>query len=551
MKNQWWKEGVYYQIYPKSFNDANGDGIGDLNGIREKSDYLKELGVNILWLSPIFDSPHADNGYDISDFYNIWPSFGSMDDFDELLEATHKKGMKLILDIVLNHTSEEHPWFLESVASKDNPYRDFYHWQEGNGDHPPNNWESFFSEDAWTKYPATDEYYLHLFTKNQPDLNWENPEMRKKLYDILHFWLKKGVDGFRLDVIPLISKIPGYPDNTFTDFNETIERVYANGPRLHEHLNEMYNEVFAHYDAVTLGEGIGVSPDLAPLYVSDKRDELNMVYHFDHMNLDCGPGGRYDNKPWSLKELKAVISDWDESMAGDGWYAWYLGNHDFGRKVTRFGSQKYWEKSAKLLAVLLLSQRAASIIYQGDEIGMTNIRFESIEEHDDIATHNAYRKIVKEGGDLNHFWESIYMNGRDNARTPVQWDDSDYAGFSTHEPWLKVNPNYTSINVKHQSADNQSILHFYKKLVEIRRQYPTLVYGQWKDHFPDHEQLFVYSRISEDQQVLIALNLSDETQELQLVPNLGQMDKKLLLSNYEKGSETTLRPWEAVMYEIL
>ena len=376
MNKVWWKESVVYQIYPRSFKDANNDGIGDLKGIVQKIDYIRNLGVDVIWLCPIYKSPNDDNGYDISDYTDIMAEFGTMDDFDELLKAAHDRGLKIIMDLVVNHTSDEHPWFLASRKSKDNPYRDYYYWRKGSNGSAPNNWQSFFKGSAWEPDKNSEEYYLHLFSKKQPDLNWENPAVRQEVHNLMKFWLDKGIDGFRMDVIPLISKNIHFPDTDYKKFYDVIEHVYANGPRVHEFLREMHEKVLSKYDIMTVGEGPGVTPDNANLYVGCNRKELNMIFHFGHLYLGSGKNGKYDVAPWNLQEFKNIFNIWDKALAGDGWNSIFLGNHDFSRIVSRFGNDvQYRKESAKLLAMLLLSMRGTVFLYQGDEIGMTNVAF--------------------------------------------------------------------------------------------------------------------------------------------------------------------------------
>jgi len=541
---KWWKEAVIYQIYPRSFKDTDGDGIGDLQGIIQKLDYLEELGVNVLWLSPIYPSPNDDNGYDISDYYDILPEFGTRIDFNELLMETHRRDMKLILDLVVNHTSDEHFWFQESRQSNDNPYRDFYFWRP----HPPNNWRSFFGGPAWEYDELSGEYYLHLFTKKQPDLNWENPQVREEVYKIMHFWLDKGVDGFRMDVIPLISKRLDFPDADFSDFNKVVETVYANGPRVHEFLREMHREVLSHYDLMTVGEAPGVPPELANLYVGKNRNELNMIFHFGHMFLDHGPEGKFDVKEWKLSDFKGVFNSWDKAIGEEGWINIYLDNHDFPRLVSRWGNDReYWEKSAKLLATLLMTLRGTPCLYQGTELGMTNVAFDSFDDYRDIETHNFRRLYEEQGRDMDQLLRAVHRQGRDNVRTPMQWSDDEHAGFTTGRPWLRLNPNYPRINADKALQDPNSIYYFYRMLIQIRREHLTLVYGQYEMIDGDSEQVFNYRRWDEEAEYYIFLNFSGEPAEPTGRPKGPSL--QLLCSNYE-GETEMLRPWEARVYRV-
>jgi oligo-1,6-glucosidase len=560
------KQHVIYQIYPRSFADSNGDGVGDLMGIIQKLDYLHDLGVDILWLSPIFQSPNADNGYDISDYEAIQPAFGDMDDFDELLLGVHKRGMKLILDLVVNHSSDEHRWFQESRKSKDNPYRDYYIWRapsppaplpEGEGrkppdgllpspsgrgaggeGNPPNNWQSFFSGPAWTFDEATGEYYLHLFAEKQPDLNWENPKLRQEIYAMMRFWLEKGVDGFRMDVVPFLSKeqsFPDYPDGRYGDLT-----IHANGPRIHEFLQEMNREVLSRFDCITVGEGFGVSASQANLYVGQDRHELNMIYHFDHA-VPREEHRFVDPAPeFTLPELKAVFRKWDDAIGTQGWQNVYFGNHDNPRIVSRLcDSDTYHYESATLLAAVLLTQRGTPSIYQGDEIGMTNCPFTSIAEYDDIQVKNAYRELVASGQyPADIFLQTANRIARDHARTPMQWFATRNAGFTSGRPWLKVNPNYTRINVADQQVRTDSILHFYRRLLRWRKKTPAIWDGTYRDLLPDHPTVWAYERRLGEERLVVVANVSDSDV---YVPDVETGD--MVLSNYTT-SALALRPFE-------
>ena len=444
MKKTWWKESIIYQIYPRSFKDSNGDGIGDIPGIMSQLDYIQSLGVDVIWLCPVYQSPNDDNGYDISNYRVIHPEFGTMEDFDQLLQGIHSRDMKLVMDLVANHTSDEHDWFKESRSSLDNPKRDYYIWKEGKNGAEPNNWQSFFGGKAWELDATTGQYYLHLFTRKQPDLNWENPNVRKEIYDQMRFWLEKGVDGFRMDVISLISK-RHYEDTPFEEFNRTIAEVYANGPQIHEFLQEMNQEVLSRYNVMTVGEGPGITLENGIEYVAEDRKELNMIFHFDHMFLDHGPGGKFDPVKVDFIRFKKIFAEWDQKLGETGWNSIFLGNHDFPRIVSRFADDgEYWEESSKLLAVMLLTMRGTPYIYQGDEIGMTNVAFPSIDDYRDVETLNAWKEKEANGENLDSLLEAIHEQGRDNARTPVQWEDAENAGFSEATPWIEVNPNFKS-----------------------------------------------------------------------------------------------------------
>lgn len=545
----WWKEAVVYQIYPRSFNDSNGDGIGDLPGIIQKLDYIQSLGVTVIWLCPIYQSPNDDNGYDISDYYQIMKEFGSMADFDALLAGVHERGMKLIMDIVPNHTSDEHKWFTESKKSKDNPYRNYYIWQEGIPDQKPNNFPSFFTGSAWQFDENTQSYYLHYFSKKQPDLNWENPKVRKEIFNIMHYWFKKGIDGFRMDVISLISKQTDFPDTKSDVFTEIISKYYANGPRVHEFLKEMNKEVLRKYDCMTVGEGPGITLGNALNYVSEDREELQMIFHFGHMYIDNGPGGKYDPIPYNLVDMKNVFTAWDEKLKNKGWGAIFLGNHDFPRIVSRFGNDgMYWHESAKLLATLLLSMRGTPFIYQGDEIGMTNVAYKSIDDYRDIETLNSWKAALENGEVPEIMMDLVHAQSRDNARTPMHWDNSKYAGFSETTPWIKVNDNYELINANQQEKDLDSVLNYYRKMVSFRKQFDTLVYGDYRCITEDDPHIYAFRRWDETFEFLIILNFSDNHLELPAEINDTFV---LKMNNYKEINEAkALRPWEAKVFLI-
>jgi oligo-1,6-glucosidase len=544
MQKTWWKEAVIYQIYPRSFKDSDGDGIGDLRGITEKLDYLKTLGIDVIWLSPIYQSPNDDNGYDISDYRAIMGEFGSMQDFDELLAGVHQRGMKLLMDLVVNHTSDEHAWFKASRQSKDNPYRDYYIWRP-----KPNNWRSFFFGSAWEFDPQTEEYFLHLFTRRQPDLNWENPKVREEVYSLMRFWLDKGVDGFRMDVIPLISKPPGLPDADNSDFQKVVDEVYANGPRVHEFLQEMNREVSSRYDIMTVGEGIGISPEQGNLYVGGNRQELNMIFHFGHMFIDHGPEGKFDIVPFSWNKVKQIFGQWHQALGEEGWVNIYLDNHDFPRMVSRFGNDgHYHRESAKLLATLILSLRGTPCIYQGSELGMTNVAFDRFEDYRDVETMNIWTEYREAGKDLDSLLKAVHRQGRDNVRTPMQWDTSPHAGFSSGEPWIKVNPNYTNYNAEQALADEDSIFYYYQKFLQFRKQHSTLIYGDYEQIDQNDEKLYAYRRWDADGEYYVFLNCSNDS--LSEVPWPGK-SLQYLIGNYSPvESGLALKPWEARVYKV-
>ncbi|MCG8539941.1 MAG: alpha-glucosidase [Clostridia bacterium] len=554
MKRSWWKEGVVYQLYPISFKDSNGDGIGDLRGIIEKLDYLKELGVSIIWLNPIYKSPNDDNGYDISGYRDIMDEFGTMEDFDVLLEEVHRREMKLVMDLVVNHTSDEHPWFIQSKKSGTNPYTDYYIWKKGKDGKPPNNWGSVFSGSAWQYEEERDEYYLHLFSKKQPDLNWENERVREEIYDMMTYWFEKGIDGFRMDVINFISKTGEFPDGQrrqdglYGDFNPLV----LNGPKVHEYLQEMHRKVLSKYDVMTVGECPGVSPELAKKYVGEDRNELSMIFQFEHMDIDHD-GCKWCFKPWKLTKLKETLSKWQEELESDGWNSLYLNNHDQPRLVSRFGDDKeYRLESAKMLATMLHTMKGTPYIYQGEEIGMTNVRFDSIRDYKDIETLNAYEEMVK-GGIMEEevFMDGVYRNGRDNARTPVHWDDSENAGFTTGIPWIKVNPNYKEVNVKQALANKDSIFYYYKRLIELRKEHEVIVYGRFKEYYKESEQVYCYGRELDGKRLLVVLNFKKEEVDFEIPLELRETHKEILISNYrdvKMGDSFTLRPFEAIVF---
>ncbi len=553
IKKTWWKESVIYQIYPRSFNDSNGDGIGDLQGIIEKLDYLKDLGVDVIWLSPVYKSPNDDNGYDISDYQDIMDEFGTMADFDALLAGMKERNIKLIMDLVVNHSSDEHNWFQEARKSKDNPYRDYYIWKSPKDGKEPNNWKSFFSGPAWEYDEATGEYYLHLFSKKQPDLNWENPALRQEVYKMMRFWLDKGVSGFRMDVIPFISKDPEYKDFDYASLTGGLSEAYANGPRLHEFLQEMNREVMSQYDVFSVGEAPGVTPEIVNLYVGEDRKELDMIFHFQHLKIDRDKNNIWKAIDYPLSQFKDIFEKWDNALGYSGWGTIYLGNHDTPRIVSHFGDDdQYRNESAKMLATLMFTLRGTVDIYQGDEFGMTNVAYQSIDDYDDIQTKNAYREKVIEGGeDEVAFIKALNQFSRDNARTPVQWNGTDQAGFTTGTPWLKVNPNYAEINAEASIQNPNSILNYYKKMIQLRKDNPMLVYGECEILDKENDHVYAYIRSDEQSKMLVVLSFSESNIAFTLPESYN---KEIVISNYDEipDEEATLnlRPFEARVYKI-
>ncbi|WP_294640353.1 alpha-glucosidase [Rothia mucilaginosa] len=585
---QWWKEAVVYQVYPRSFNDANGDGIGDLKGITEKLPYLAKLGINVIWLSPVFDSPNVDNGYDISDYFAIMGDFGTMEDFDEMLETAHKHGIKILMDLVANHTSDEHPWFKESRSSKDNPYRDYYIWKDPKGFDedgnpiPPNNWASEFGGPAWEWDEATGQFYLHIFFKEQPDLNWENEKVREDLYSMVRWWLDKGVDGFRLDAINIISKPEGFPDDPSTDFEKhtsSIPFVISNGTMVHPWMKELTRETFSRYDVMTVGETSATSPEDAKLWAGYHTGELNMIFHFDHMGVDNDPngklGGKWSYAPYKLTELKRILNDWQTTLEGNAWGSLYWNNHDQPRVVSRFGndSDEFRTLSAKQLATTLHFMQGTPYIYQGEEIGMTNVKFDSIEDYRDGDSIRFYEDMHVDHKRLSHeeAMQAIYIKGRDNARTPVQWDASANGGFSPEgvTPWIAVNPNYPAINAEAVLADEDSIFYHYQQLVALRRGKlkDLMVYAAFAPvdsvqvpHNED-EAVYAYTRTGgadgspANESLLVVSNFTDQEQERDFAVLSEAREAgarvELVSSNYKDDAGSTLRPYEAKVYHIV
>ncbi|MCK1984873.1 MULTISPECIES: glycoside hydrolase family 13 protein [Peribacillus] len=558
MDKAWWKEAVVYQVYPRSFMDSDGDGIGDINGILMKLDYLQELGVDVIWLSPVYQSPNDDNGYDISDYKSIMTEFGTMADFDRLLNAVHERGMKIMMDLVVNHSSDEHPWFKESRSSKDNPKRDYYIWKPGRNGKEPNNWESIFKGSAWEYDEGTDEYYLHLFSRKQPDLNWENPKLREEIYSIMTWWLDKGVDGFRMDVINFLSKDQSYSDGAVHHEKQYGDGspFFLNGPRIHEFLQEVNQRALSGYDVITVGEMPGVTPEEAQLFTGKDRDELHMVFQFEHMDLGSGPEGKWSNDKWKLTDLKRILSKWQTGLEGDGWNSLYWNNHDQPRVVSRFGHDgKYRIESAKMLAACLHMLQGTPYIYQGEELGMTNVAFEGIDEYRDIETLNSYDELVNSHGwSKERMMSAIHARSRDNARTPIQWNDSRNAGFTQGTPWIKVNPNFPEINAEKAYNDHNSIFHFYKKLIQLRKEHDIVVYGRFELLLPDDERIFAYTRSFEEEKLLVLCNFKEEQAPYTLPEELHAYSATRLIGNYDQEEEgissKPLQPYECRVYHL-
>ncbi len=554
MKMEWWKESVIYQIYPRSFKDSNGDGIGDLKGIQSKLDYLQKLGINVIWLSPVYKSPNDDNGYDISDYQDIMDEFGTMEDFEELLADAHAHGIRIVMDLVVNHTSDEHKWFKESRSSLDNDKRDYYIWREAKDGKEPNNWGSCFSGSAWELDEATGMYYLHCFSKKQPDLNWENPKVRDEVFNMMKWWCDKGIDGFRMDVISMISKPDGLPDAPKNE-NELYGGCWitCNGPRVHEYLQEMNKRVLSKYDLITVGECAGVTIEEAKKYANSEGTELNMVFQFEHMGIDDDENGKWTKKKIYLPALKENLSKWQNELAEKAWNSLYFCNHDQPRIVSRLGDNS--PKSAKAIATVLHMMQGTPYVYQGEELGMTNCEFNSIEEYRDIESINAFNELTGAGlREPEELLECIGRRSRDNARTPIQWSDEENAGFTTGKPWIKVNPNYTKINAKAQVDDKASVYSYYQKLIELRRRSrwsDLIVYGDYRLILPEDEQIFAYVRSLGDRKLLVICNLSDREAIYEAKEEIAV--KESLINNdnsIEYETKMTLPPWFAGVWEI-
>ena len=544
MEKKWWHNSVVYQIYPRSFKDSNGDGIGDLKGIISKLDYIKFLGVDVLWISPIYKSPNIDNGYDISDYCDIMDEFGTMDDMKLLIKEAKSRGIKIMMDLVVNHTSDEHEWFKESRKSKDNKYRDFYVWRNPlNGD-VPSPLKSNFGGSAWTLDKSTGQYYLHMHDKKQPDLNWDNQKVREKIYEMMNFWLDLGVKGFRMDVIELIGK-------------DVDNLLIVNGPNLHTYIQEMNKMTFGDRDIITVGETWAADTNIAKLYCDPKRKELGMVFQFEVISMDKQPGKRkWDLAPLNFVEFKKVFSKWQTELHSEGWNSLFGNNHDLPRMVSRWGNDKeYRIESAKMLATMLHMQKGTPYIYQGEEIGMTNIRFDSIDDYNDIESLNMYKERLSKGYSLDEIMESIYAKGRDNARTPMQWSKENNAGFTTGTPWLKVNKNYKYINVEQAINDENSILYYYKELIKLRRESDVIKYGDYKLILEEHPEIFAYTRSWNEDNILVICNFYGNTINVFLGEEYSKKDSEIILSNYKDakvlGRDIKLRPYEAIVYKII
>ena len=547
---KWWQNSVVYQIYPRSFQDSNGDGIGDIQGIIKRLDYLQELGIDAVWLSPVCKSPQDDNGYDISDYQDIDPMFGNLDDMEQLINEAKKRNIRIIMDLVLNHSSDEHRWFTEAKKSKDNPYHDYYVWRDGEEGVYPNDMNSVFGGPAWEWVPELKQYYFHQFSVKQPDLNWENPKLRREIYDMILWWMDKGVGGFRLDVIDQIAKEPDL-------------KITNNGPRLHEFIQELSRETFQKGDLITVGEAWGADIDRAKLYSKPDGSEFSMVFQFEHMMLDQEPGKeKWDFCPLPFVKLKKCLEKWQKELHGCGWNSLFWDNHDLPRIVSRLGNDKeYRVESAKMLATVLHGMEGTPYVYQGEELGMTNVRFDSIEQYQDIEIRNMYRERLEKGYAEKDIMESIYAKGRDNARTPMQWDDTENAGFTTGTPWLGVNPNYTEINARSQLHDENSVFHYYKKLIQLRKENSIFVEGDFTLLLPEDENIFAYVREYEGRKLLVAANFTDKEVECPILKEWGVpvsedgADKSrdngvLLIHNYsDLPSQQKLRPYEAMMWE--
>ena len=553
MNHVWWKEAVAYQIYPRSFMDSSGDGIGDLNGIILKLDYLKSLGIDVIWVSPFYKSPNDDCGYDISDYQDIMKEFGTMEDFDRLLAEVHKRGMKLIADLVINHTSDEHPWFIESRSSLDNPKRDWYIWRDGKNGEEPNNWESIFSGSAWEYDEATGQYYMHLFSKKQPDLNWENEEVRQALYDMVNWWLDKGIDGFRVDAISHIKKEPGLKDMPNPQGLKYVSSFdkHMNVEGIHTLLDDLKKNTFDQYDIMTVGEANGVKVEDAHLWVGEQEGKFNMVFQFEHLGLWKDQG----NQGLNLSELKKILTKWQKGLEGVGWNALYIENHDLARIVSTLGDdQNYWKESTTALGMMYFMMQGTPFIYQGQEIGMTNVKFNQVEDYQDVQSTGLYYSKLEQGMAHDDIMEIIWATARGNSRTPMQWSQEANGGFTTGTPWLAVNPNYEIINVEAQEKDPHSILNFYKEMIALRKSEDVFIYGSYDLVFEEHTDIYAYIRTLDHKRVLILCNLTNKETGIEL-DDLSVSSHQLLLSNisvdeHESIHELTLKPFESRIYRL-
>ncbi len=545
-KKAWWKEAVIYQIYPRSFADSNGDGIGDLNGITAHLDYLETLGIDVIWLSPVYKSPNDDNGYDISDYRDIMEDFGTMEDFDRLLAEAHRHHIRIVMDLVVNHTSDEHAWFIESRSSRDNPHRDYYIWKEPKDGKEPNNWGAWFGGSAWELDEHTGMYYLHCFSRKQPDLNWENPKVRDEVFDMMNWWCEKGIDGFRMDVISMISKDPSFPDGPVEDgLYGSLAPYVCNGPHVHEYLQEMNRRVLSHYDLLTVGEAAGVTIEEARKYANNEGTELGMVFQFEHVELVKGPIGKWSDQKPKLRDFRRVMNKWQYEREGKAWNSLFLDNHDQPRVVSRFAndSEQYRVVSAKMIATCLHMLKGTPYVYQGEELGMTNAYFDRLEDYRDIESINAFHQYVDSGlvtaEDMMRYLKEI---SRDNARTPMQWDDSRNAGFTTGTPWINVNPNYPKINAQAAVADPDSVFHYYQELIRLRHTLPVIVYGKFEGLLEDSETIYAYRRLLDGQVLTVACNFTDQEQACDLCEDPAARE---LISNYKTHKTGTLQPYEA------
>jgi trehalose-6-phosphate hydrolase len=558
LKHPWWKKSVVYQIYPKSFNDTTGNGVGDLRGIIEKMDYLKELGVDVLWLTPIYKSPQRDNGYDISDYYSIYEEYGTMEDFDRMLEEAHKREMKIIMDIVVNHTSTEHEWFHQSMSSKVNPYRNFYFWRDGEDGKPPTNWASKFGGSAWEYDETTGQYYLHLFDVTQADLNWENEEVRKAVYEMMNFWLEKGVDGFRLDVINLISKDQDFPNDDGSVPPGDGRKFYTDGPRVHEFFREMNEAVFSKYDIMTVGEMSSTTIENCIKYTNPERNELNMTFNFHHLKVDYPNGEKWTKAEFDFLALKRILSTWQVEMnKGSGWNALFWCNHDQPRVVSRFGDDgKYHKESAKMLATTIHLMQGTPYIYQGEEFGMTDPKFEKIDDYRDVESLNIFKIKKQEGMAEEEIIEILKQKSRDNSRTPVQWNSNEHAGFTTGTPWINVAQNYKEVNAETALADKDSIFYHYQKLISLRKKYDIVIDGDYQLLLEDDDSIFAYLRSSGNEKLLVVNNFYGK-EAMFKVPDSVELEGYIcekLLSNYEDSPEECreilLRPFESIVFYL-
>ncbi|WP_251954111.1 glycoside hydrolase family 13 protein [Levilactobacillus brevis] len=554
MTKKWWQNAVVYQVYPRSYQDSNGDGIGDLAGLTQRLPYIKRLGADVIWLNPIYKSPDKDNGYDISDYQSIQSAYGTMADFDHLLDSAHQQGLKLLMDLVVNHTSDQHDWFQQSRQSKDNPYADYYIWRDPVDGHEPNNWGSYFSGSAWTFEPKRNQYYLHLFAPGQPDLNWENPQVRQEVWNLMRFWLDKGVDGFRMDVINLISKPAGLPDAPQAPgaaYGDS-QPIVSDGPKLNDYLREMNDEVLSHYDVMTVGEMPGSTPKDAITYTGLNANELNMVFQFEHVGLSPNPDarlGKWNAVPVKLTELKDSLSRWQTALDGKGWNSLYWNNHDQPRAVSRFGNDtpEFRERSAKMLATTLHMMQGTPYVYEGEELGMTNVHYTQLDQYEDLESLNAYHELVDDQHIVDQPTMLKYLShiSRDNARTPMHWDDSTNAGFTTGQPWFALNPNYPTINAADQLDQDDSVFNYYRRLIALRHSSDLIVLGSYEELGPEDDQVFAYKRHYQGQTLLVMSNFTDQT----VTRDYGQAEaSERLIGNYADDQGTTLRPYETKVY---